>query len=67
MAKVFIGCGAGFAGDRFDAAVPVVRGVRVVVVGCGVAAASLCVAFREPACRISAVGANRDLVRPILG
>lgn len=25
MPKVFIGCGAGFAGDRFDAAVPVVR------------------------------------------
>jgi len=25
MGKVFIGCGAGFAGDRFDAAVPVVR------------------------------------------
>jgi len=25
MTKVFIGCGAGFAGDRFDAAVPVVR------------------------------------------
>lgn len=24
MAKVFIGCGAGFSGDRFDAAVPVV-------------------------------------------
>jgi len=24
MAKVYIGCGAGFAGDRFDAAVPVV-------------------------------------------
>ena len=24
MSKVFIGCGAGFAGDRFDAAVPVV-------------------------------------------
>jgi len=25
MSRVFIGCGAGFAGDRFDAAVPVVR------------------------------------------
>lgn len=25
MDRVFIGCGAGFAGDRFDAAVPVVR------------------------------------------
>src|SRR5581483_5324665 len=25
MSKVYIGCGAGFAGDRFDAAVPVVR------------------------------------------
>ena len=24
MPKVFIGCGAGFSGDRFDAAVPVV-------------------------------------------
>ena len=24
MSKVYIGCGAGFAGDRFDAAVPVV-------------------------------------------
>ena len=24
MTKVYIGCGAGFAGDRFDAAVPVV-------------------------------------------
>jgi len=24
MTKVFIGCGAGFSGDRFDAAVPVV-------------------------------------------
>ena len=24
MKKVFIGCGAGFSGDRFDAAVPVV-------------------------------------------
>jgi hypothetical protein len=25
MSKVYIGCGAGFAGDRFDAAIPVVR------------------------------------------
>ena len=25
MSKVYIGCGAGFAGDRFDAAVPVVK------------------------------------------
>ncbi|MEO8007545.1 MAG: acyclic terpene utilization AtuA family protein [Betaproteobacteria bacterium] len=25
MSKVYIGCGAGFAGDRFDAAVPIVR------------------------------------------
>ena len=24
MSKVYIGCGAGFAGDRFDAAVPIV-------------------------------------------
>ena len=24
MTKVYIGCGAGFAGDRFDAAVPIV-------------------------------------------
>ena len=24
MTKVYIGCGAGFSGDRFDAAVPVV-------------------------------------------
>ena len=45
------------------AAVPVVRGDRVLDVGCGVGAASLCVALREPGCRISAVEANRDLVR----
>ena len=25
MSKVYIGCGAGFAGDRFDAAVPIVK------------------------------------------
>jgi hypothetical protein len=25
MSKVYMGCGAGFAGDRFDAAIPVVR------------------------------------------
>ncbi len=45
------------------AAVPVVRGDRVLDIGCGVGAASLCVAFREPGCRISGVEANRDLVR----
>lgn len=45
------------------AAVPVVRGDRVLDVGCGVGAASLCVALREPGCRISAIEANRDLVR----
>ncbi len=28
MPKVYIGCGAGFAGDRFDAAVPVVATLR---------------------------------------
>lgn len=45
------------------AAVPVVRGDRVLDVGCGVGAASLCLSFREPGCRISGVEANRDLVR----
>ena len=45
------------------AAVPVVRGDRVLDVGCGVGAAALCVGFREPGCRISAIEANRDLVR----
>lgn len=45
------------------ATVPVVRGDRVLDIGCGVGAASLCLAFREPGCRISGVEINRDLVR----
>ena len=30
MTKVYIGCGAGFAGDRFDAAVPIVKALAEV-------------------------------------
>jgi hypothetical protein len=30
MSKVYIGCGAGFAGDRFDAAVPIVKALAEV-------------------------------------
>ncbi len=45
------------------AAVPVVRGDRVLDVGCGVGAASLCLSLREPGCRISGVDVERDLVR----
>src|SRR5258708_4472883 len=30
MSKMYIGCGAGFAGDRFDAAVPVVKALAQV-------------------------------------
>ena len=26
--KVFIGCGAGFSGDRFDASIPIVKELK---------------------------------------
>jgi tRNA1(Val) A37 N6-methylase TrmN6 len=45
------------------ASVPAVRGDRVLDLGTGVGAASLCLALREPGCRVSGIEINRDLVR----
>jgi tRNA1(Val) A37 N6-methylase TrmN6 len=45
------------------AAVPAVRGDRVLDLGVGVGAASLCLAMREPGCRVSGIEIDRDLVR----
>lgn len=45
------------------AAVPAVRGEMVLDVGAGVGAASLCLAWRVPGCRVSGVELQRDLVR----
>lgn len=45
------------------ASVPAVRGDRILDLGTGAGAASLCLALREPGCRISGIEINRDLVR----
>ena len=45
------------------AAVPASAGDIVLDVGCGVGAASLCLATRVPACRVVAFDRQRDLVR----
>ena len=45
------------------ASVPAVRGDRVLDLGMGVGAAALCLALREPGCRVSGIEINRDLVR----
>ncbi len=45
------------------AAVPAVRGDMVLDAGAGVGAASLCLAWRVPGCRVSGVELQRDLVR----
>jgi tRNA1Val (adenine37-N6)-methyltransferase len=43
------------------ASIPVRPGERVLEAGTGAGAASLCLAFREPACRITAVERNEEL------
>jgi len=45
------------------AAVPAEAGETVLDAGCGVGAASLCLAKRAPDCRITGIEAQRDLVR----
>lgn len=45
------------------ASIPTVGGDRVLDLGMGVGAASLCLALREPGCRVSGIEINRDLVR----
>ena len=45
------------------AAVPAVAGDAVLDIGCGVGAASLCLAARVPDCRITGIETQRDLVR----
>jgi len=45
------------------AAVPVAQGELVLDIGCGTGAAMLCVAAREPQCRVVGLERQRDLVR----
>jgi tRNA1(Val) A37 N6-methylase TrmN6 len=45
------------------AAVPAVAGDSVLDIGCGVGAASLCLAARVPGCRVVGIDRERDLIR----
>lgn len=45
------------------AAVPATSGERILDIGCGVGAASLCLSVRVPECRVTGIERNRELVR----